>query len=151
MLTITERPNGTRRFSLELSSESKVEQNHKGSTDINAIIRKAQKVGHLPDPVLDGRYGDFTTARDYHETQNLLVAAQDMFMALPAEMRNNFANDPGLMLEFVNDPENLEEAQELGLVPRPDKVAPDAPVAPLEPGAAPLEPVDPPAAPSVPA
>lgn len=151
MLTISVRPNGTRRYALELDSESKVEQSHAGETDINAIIRKAQQVGHLPEPVAVGSYGDFADACDYHECQNKLLAADGMFMALPAELRKSFDNDAGAMLDFVNDPDNIEEAREMGLVPKPDRAPPDAPAAPLEPEAPPAEPVASPAVPVAPA
>ncbi len=142
MMITSVRKNGTLRVQLQLDSESRVEQSHEGSTDINAIIRKAQKTGELPAPVGEGLYGDFSTAVDFHECQNRLIAADGMFMALPAELRKVFGNDAGSLLEFVNNPENLEEAQEMGLLPRKEKPAPDAP----PPADAPPAPPEPPAA-----
>ncbi len=148
---ITKRKSGSRRVQLELDVESKVEQHHEGSSDINAIIRKAEKVGRLPDPVLPGVYGDFSSAEDYHETQNRVIAAGDMFDALPADLRMEFGNDAGVMLEFVNNPDNVEEARKMGLVP-PEEREPDvAAEAPKEPVAAPKEPKKPPEVPKAPA
>lgn len=58
-------------------------------------------------------------------------------MSLPAELRKRFRNDPGMLLAFLEDPQNRAEAESLGLVDRMpvvDSSPPEpAPVAPVEP------------------
>ena len=43
-----------------------------------------------------------------------------MFDNLPSDVRNRFNNNPAQLLDFVADPENKEEAIELGLLPKPE-------------------------------
>lgn len=117
MLTvITTRENGTKRVSLTLEKESRVEQSHRQRTNINSIVAKYKKTGKLPPTSRVPRYGDFSKFGDFHELQNKIVAAEDAFMTLPAEVRKMFANDPGGLIDFLNDPENRAEAQRMGLI-----------------------------------
>ncbi len=114
----TRADNKSRRVQTPCPGKSLTEKAHAGQTNINDIVRKYQKTGVLPEPVSNGVYGDFSTATDYHDAQNRLIAAKDQFMALPADVRSLFDNDPGHMFEFVNDPENAEECREIGLLPQ---------------------------------
>ena len=43
------------------------------------------------------------------------MTAEEQFGALPANVRREFDNDPGKMLEFIQDPDNYERGVELGL------------------------------------
>ncbi len=144
MILTSKRKNGTRRVQLQMESNEHifVEQTHAKLVDINSIVRKYKKTGQLPALTEPGHYGNFHLADDFHDAQNRILLAEDLFMALPSEVRKRFDNDPGEFLEFVNDPENLEEAQELGLLekPRAAHLVPPEPVIPPEkapPGAQP--------------
>lgn len=48
-----------------------------------------------------------------------IQAADANFASLPAEIRQKFNNDTGQFLEFVNNDENIEAMQEMGLIPKP--------------------------------
>lgn len=72
---------------------------------------------------LGGRYGDFSGALDFHECQNKVVQMQAHFDSLPSGVRRSFQNDPGKLLDFVNDPRNYQRALELGLIPGKGKAA----------------------------
>lgn len=124
---IQKRKNGSRRVSLKLDTKSHVEQHHRDAININTIMRKYRQTGTLPNAPADGIYGNFATTDDYHSTQDKLLAAQDMFMNLPSDVRSKFDNDAGHFFGFVNDPENLSEAQEMGLIQR-DAPSPLSPV-----------------------
>ncbi len=50
-----------------------------------------------------------------------VTVAQDMFDHLPSSIRNRFANDPALFLDFVQDADNRVEAIELGIFPAEPK------------------------------
>jgi phage internal scaffolding protein len=47
---------------------------------------------------------------------NRVIAAQDEFEALPAQIRARFDNDPANLIEFLENENNRPEAEELGLV-----------------------------------
>lgn len=108
---------GSRRVRTVMDSESKTEQHHANEVDINSIMRKYRKTGVLPEPSARGIYGDFAFAEDFHTTQNRVVAANELFNNLPSDIRTQFDNDAGAFLGFVNDPENADEAREMGLLP----------------------------------
>ncbi len=88
--------------------------------DINFIMNKWKRTGELPpDHKQPPTYGDFTNVADYMQAQNSILQADQAFGALPAWMRARFQNDPAELIAFVDDPQNLEEAQKLGLVEPP--------------------------------
>lgn len=114
---------------------SLTKQSFKDETDINFIIRKYHKTGIVEHVRRhQGRYGDFTNI-DFHEAMNAVAEARSMFESLPANVRKEFDNDPGVFLSFAEDPANLDRMVELGLaeapVPPPPPGTPD-PVPPVE-------------------
>lgn len=92
------------------------QQQFKDECDINNILRQFNVTGLLPQAPLSPRYGDFTGITDYHSALNAVIAAEDGFMALPADLRARFQNDPEQLIEFLDQPENYDEAVKLGLV-----------------------------------
>ncbi len=137
----TKRSNGTRRIRIKLDEKSKVEQSHKKEVNINTLVKKYQKTGLLPHRLVKPTYGDFIGVTDYHEAQNRLIQAEKEFMMLPSEIRNRFKNDPGLLLAFVNAPENAEEAAKMGLIEMPVRVPEEPKESTTEPAGPPAEPV----------
>lgn len=105
---------------LHCEDASLAQQHFKDECDINNILRQFNITGLLPQQTLSPRYGDFTGIGDYHTALNRVIAAQDEFEALPAQIRARFDNDPAQLIEFLQNSENRPEAEELGLV---DKVA----------------------------
>lgn len=96
--------------------EGRTQQDAKDECDINMIMRKYVKTGTLPPGMGIGRYGDFSTAEDYLDAQNLLIQARAQFDSLPSTVRERFSNSPVSMLAFVADKNNIEEARKLGLL-----------------------------------
>lgn len=96
---------------------SMAQQHFKDECDVNNILRKYESTG-LVTHVANGTpsYGDFSSVLEFQEAQNILIEAQDAFDALPASLRKRFDNDPALMLEFIENPDNREEAEKLGLL-----------------------------------
>ncbi len=94
------------------------QQHYKDECDINTILQKFSISGILPEAPLSPRYGDFSGISDYHTALNRVIAAQDEFEALPAQIRARFDNDPAKLIEFLDDEANRPEAEELGLVDR---------------------------------
>lgn len=88
----------------------------KDECDINNIIRKYQKTGVLP-PLNDRvAYGDFSDVGNYQDALIKLQEADEMFDSLPAQLRARFDNDTAKFLDYVDNPTNLKEMYELGLV-----------------------------------
>lgn len=109
-----------------IANECRTVQAGSEDTDVNVILRK-YGIGRVIESNLAAikAYGDVSELPDYHEAMNTVIRAQDAFMALSADVRNRFNNDPAQFLEFMSKKdENFDEAVKLGLaVPR--KVAPD--------------------------
>jgi phage internal scaffolding protein len=103
------------RVSIRFPKYGLTKQSFKDECDINRIMDKYQKTGavshfnrHSP------RYGDHS-GMDFHEAMNVITETQRMFGDLPSTVRNKFANDPGLFLDFIQNPENADEMAALGL------------------------------------
>lgn len=96
------------------------QQSGKDECDINLIIERAKR-GAVIEPRGDvPMYGDFTQIpTDLRDCLNTVRQADELFMSLDANVRRLFDNDPALMLDFLNDPKNREEAVKLGLVTAP--------------------------------
>jgi len=109
---------------LRCEDATRTQQHFKDETDINNILRQFNITGQLPTKTMSPRYGDFTGISDYHSALNQVIAAEDEFMSLPAQLRGRFNNDPQELIEFLNNPENKDEAQKLGLVNKAEASAP---------------------------
>jgi len=106
-----------------LNTEPSLTQQHfKDDCDINNIINKYEKTGQLPLSNKVGRYADYSELTDYQGMLQTIQDAQDAFMELPALIRSKFRNNPGEMINFLQNPNNREEAIKLGLVnPQPNQ------------------------------
>lgn len=123
-IIITERDNGTRRVQLQLKPGSKVEQSHRDMCNINQIMKKVNRTGLFPARQDVPTYGDFTGATDFQDAIDRIQKAEDDFLALPSGVRKRFENDPGKLIDFLENPENEAEAVQMGLKPKPDVVSP---------------------------
>lgn len=92
------------------------QQNHKRECDVNYIVAKYDKTGII-DKVqsIEARYGDVTGA-DFRKAQDLYLNASNMFEQMPKEIKKRFRQNAGDFLEFMENPENREEAIKLGLI-----------------------------------
>lgn len=105
-----------RTHQITFKDASLTKQSFKDETDINQIMEKFQKTGaiehrneHQP------QYG-FATEQNFQDAMNLVTEAQNMFDDLPSSIRAKFHNDPGSFLDFVQDPDNLSEMADMGLL-----------------------------------
>ena len=90
-------------------------QEFKDECDINRIMKKYRSTGVLPQRP-GGMFGDFSEVGDFLEAQNFVRLASERFASLPSDVRKRFDNDPGLLLQFIQDKANREEAVKLGLI-----------------------------------
>lgn len=102
-------------------TKSRTKQNFAKECDINVILKKYKKQGvSIPigmDP--NATFGDFSDIGDYQTMFARLEEANKMFMSLPAETRYKFGNDVSNLLQFIQDDNNIAEAMELGILPKP--------------------------------
>lgn len=121
------------RVQFKTTGPSMTHQANAAECDINRIMQKYEKTGVLEHRnKFEGQYGDFTELpQDYHASMNAVLAAGDMFMTLPAQIRRRFGNDAGAFLDFVGNPDNKSEMEKLGLT----KPAPKKPPERVEPPA----------------
>lgn len=101
---------------LACEEPSLAQQHFKEECDINHILKQFNITGQLPQNPLSPRYGDFTGISDYHTALNRVIAIDDEFMQLPANIRARFENDPEQLIAFLDDENNRKEAEDLGLV-----------------------------------
>jgi len=99
------------------------------SANINSIVSRYFSTGVLGNPITPGRqpfYGDFSEVPTFEQATAIVNAANEMWERLPAGTRFRFYNDPGKLINFVNDIKNEEEAIKLGLLPKPPEKPPVA-------------------------
>lgn len=103
------------RVTLDTGSECLVEQYHKDDCDIHNILKRFWKTGILPITDAKPVYGDFSNVKTYQEAQTLIARVNEYFESLPSRVRERFSNDPAEFLDFVNNPENRKECEDLGI------------------------------------
>lgn len=94
--------------------------------DINFIM-----AGYVVPPPLTneqlallGRYGDVSELGDFQGCVNRVQEANELFLALPAKVRDRFGNDPAMLLSAVEradmgDADTAAELVKLGVRPAP--------------------------------
>lgn len=101
--------------------EDLTQQSFKDDADINILARRfGLDKQPLPVEAVDPRYyGDLTDVPDLRTVLDIANDAKNKFMELPANLRARFYNQPALLWDFVNDPDNADECVRLGLLVRP--------------------------------
>lgn len=124
------------RYPAGIPEESLTQQNMAEETDINNIMAKYEKTGLISHVNrFQGDYTDYTEApEDLHDAMNRVMAAQEMFMTLPANLRKEYENSPAKFLEFVDNATD-EELHKAGLLPNELYAAIEAQNAPKKPPA----------------
>lgn len=120
-----------------VEGESMVKQAEADASDINQIVQKYVTHGVMPRSNPQAPlYGDFTDVGSYYDCVNRVMTIQEDFDRLPSAIREACLNDPGKLLEALEEPEKLEELVKLGMpedgIPKREEVAPEEPVEPVE-------------------
>jgi phage internal scaffolding protein len=114
-----------------ICKEPSVKQSFKDECDINYIMDRYTKNGQLPDMIKENpTYGDFSSDKTYQEALNIVLKADEQFMALPIQIREKFHHEPSEFLTFVENPANQAELINMGLA---TAIPIDKPVAVIEP------------------
>lgn len=85
---------------LSCLDESLAVQSARDESDINSIVRRFGLTGELPGDIDMPQSGDYTGAGDFHSAMNVVRAAQEEFLRVPADIRARFQNDPQVFLIF---------------------------------------------------
>ena len=109
---------------LKCLDPSLTQQQFRDESDINTIVDRFMKTGHLPDPVSMPQYVDYEGVFDFQSAMNVVRQADENFMRMDAKVRSRFHNSPQEFLEFFADPANSEEAVRLGLAVSKPKDSP---------------------------
>jgi len=99
-----------------VGERSRTKQSFKKDCDINTIVKRHQKTGtwdHLAK--FAPNYGDFSQAQDLHAAMDQVMAAQEEFGRLPADVRNLCDNNPEILLRALGSPEETAALYDAGL------------------------------------
>lgn len=116
---------------------SMTKQSFMDECDVNLLVKRSEQGQHTrhinPNTPI---YGDFSNVDDYSAALSKMRLAETAFDNLPKQIRDRFDHDPGQLLDFMDDKENVDEARQLGLLPAapaesttvPTEPAPEIPV-----------------------
>lgn len=99
-------------------SVSLTQQHFKDDADINKIVEKFVRTGVLSsgrEGTRQPSFGDFSNI-DFQRSMEIVALGKSGFEVLPASIRAQFDNDVQVMLDFIADPANKDEAISLGLL-----------------------------------
>lgn len=97
---------------------SMTRQSEMAACDIHNILKQFSQVGFeqlVRENAAKGQYADLTNLPEYQESLNIVIAAENAFLAMPSQIRDRFQNDPARLIAFLGDPANQDEAIRLGL------------------------------------
>lgn len=120
-------------YDMELASDesslfcrdpSLTDQSFQEEADLNFLLRKFGLGMQMPENFSMPEFADFREfTYDYQSAMNMVIDADKSFMTLPADVRRRFGNDPQMLLEFLADEGNRDEAEKLGLLKEKPKPA----------------------------
>ena len=95
--------------------DGRTKQSFKDSTDINKMLKKAQRTGSIAHLVKypEEVYGEFDGEFDLLTAHSKIAKANEIFSELGSEVRSEFDNDPLKFVAFANKPENVGRLAEL--------------------------------------
>lgn len=102
------------------------EQSHKEEVNINNIVRRhgidlIAKTAMLQSS--DYQFDD-VTGNDFQEAMQKVAKATQSFQNMPSELRKRFDNSPAKFLDFVQNPDNIDEVVNMGLAKRRPEIQP---------------------------
>ena len=96
--------------------ETLTEQTHKNQCDINRILKDYQKNGFIAHAKKhEGQYDD-VSSMDFTNAMQTVATVKSMFEGLPSTYREQFGNNPTNFLTFVQNPDNAQQMQKMGIL-----------------------------------
>ena len=102
---------------------SKTKQSAEADSNINNIVRRFTKTGqltHISDVL--GEYRDMSDIPDLKEAMDIVADANSTFQELPAHIRKAMGHDAANFLPYIDDPNNQEQCEIWGLIPKTNTV-----------------------------
>lgn len=94
---------------------SMTQQSFKDECDVNQILAKFVQTGVLEQSARPADYFDASVVSDYRDALHQIQHAQNEFSELPSHLRKYFENDPAKFIDFVENPDNIDEGIRIGL------------------------------------
>lgn len=104
------------RLQVTFSGPGRTKQSFKEECDINTLMAKYLKTGHMDHVNQALPRFECVSDHDFQSAQNLIADAKSMFENIPSAVRARFENNPGKLLDWVHDPKNVQEAASLGFL-----------------------------------
>lgn len=119
MKEISYRPNGSKRVRTINSKPSLTDQQYKDDCDVNTIIERGKKTGQVNHIAkIQGQFADVSEISDLHSSMIKMQHATEAFNKLPLKIKRRFDYDMKQLLSFLDNPQNRNEAIELGIIPK---------------------------------
>lgn len=99
--------------------DHRTQQHFRDECNINTIIGRWIKGQQPPPPTGIALYGDFTQVTDFASASRMVADGNAAFLKLAPDIRARFHNDLAELLDWLDEPENLEESYSLGIRQRP--------------------------------
>jgi phage internal scaffolding protein len=112
---ITKRENGSVRIQYKTNGTCKVQKHLKDECDLEKMVERYKRTGQIR-VMGEAKFGEWSQLSSYHDAHNAIIATQEAFAKVPSKIRQKFDNDPQKLIDFIEDPKNLKECVELGLV-----------------------------------
>jgi len=95
---------------------SRVQEHFKDEVDINKIVAKYRKTGVITHVQrVKEKYGEFLDIFDVAGQLDKVAKANQAFDQLPSELRNKVGNSIPKFLEYIQDPQNLDQCVKWGI------------------------------------
>lgn len=101
-----------------IQGDSLTQQHMSESTDINNMVKRYTQGGQINLNKRQPTFG-IASAADFHTMQNAVADVRTQFNNLPSRLRSKFQNDPHMLLRWLENPANHDQAVKLGLIPPP--------------------------------
>ena len=106
----------------ESFTDGMTEQHHTDSCDINKILAQFMETGIMPQTKANTQYADVSEV-NFQDMQNTLATAKTLFEELPEQVKEKFNNEMHTFLHFAENPDNLQEMEEMGLAVKNERLA----------------------------
>lgn len=129
MATENQRPISERKFAVDHASNPRfnkketgavTKQEFKKDCDINIIMKNYRNTGelsHVREYLGWDAKDNYPSMTEYQEMHDLVLEADAAFAELPSELRTRLDNEPAKFLEWIDDPENRQEAIDMKILP----------------------------------
>jgi len=101
---------------LRCEDMSLARQEFREESDINTIVDRFGIGYDMPEGVRAPVFEDFADVFDFQTAMNRSIEARNAFMALPANVRAEFQNDPQRFVEFASEDKNFDKLDAWGMI-----------------------------------